>query len=99
MRVGTPSVLALAALEAAMDIWDMTNMADIRVRSIALTSQFIDEVQAQCPMLKLASPPDAAQRGSQVSFQFDQGYAAMQALIARGVVGDFPRSQHHAVRL
>ncbi|MDG2404191.1 MAG: kynureninase [Paracoccaceae bacterium] len=89
MRVGTPSVLALAALEAAMDIWDMTNMADIRVRSIALTSRFIDEVQAQCPMLKLASPPDAAQRGSQVSFQFDQGYAAMQALIARGVVGDF----------
>jgi kynureninase len=89
MRVGTPPVLALAALEAALDVWDMTNMADIRARSVALTSQFIDEVEAQCPMLTLASPRDATQRGSQVSFQFDQGYAAMQALIARGVVGDF----------
>ena len=89
MRVGTPPVLAMAVLEAALDVWDMTNMADIRARSMTLTSQFIDEVEAQCPMLTLVSPRDAAQRGSQVSFQFDQGYAAMQALIARGVVGDF----------
>ena len=40
-------------------------------------------------MLKLASPRDATSRGSQVSFHFRDGYAAMQALIARGVVGDF----------
>jgi kynureninase len=89
MRVGTPPVLALSALEAALDIWDMTTMADIRAKSIDLTEQFIKEVEARCPMLTLASPRDAADRGSQVSFHFAEGYAAMQALIAHGVIGDF----------
>ena len=89
MRVGTPPVLALAALEAAMDIWDMTTMQDIRRASIALSDQFVKGIEATCPMLTLASPREAQQRGSQVSFHFDNGYAAMQALIARGVIGDF----------
>ncbi|MDX5382187.1 MAG: kynureninase [Rhodobacterales bacterium] len=89
MRVGTPPVLALAALEAALDIWDMTTMQDIRTASIALTERFIAGIEATCPMLMLATPRDAALRGSQVSFRFPDGYAAMQALIARGVVGDF----------
>ena len=89
MRVGTPPVLALAALEAALDIWDHTSMADVRACSIALTEQFITELEARCPMLQLASPRDPMQRGSQVSFQFDQGYAAIQACIAGGVIGDF----------
>jgi len=89
MRVGTPPVLALAALETALDIWDMTTMADIRAASIDLTNLFIAEVEATCPMLSLASPRDSALRGSQVSFAFENGYAAMQALIARGVIGDF----------
>jgi len=89
MRVGTPPVLALAALEAALDIWDMTTMQDIRDRSIALSERFLKGVEATCPMLTLASPRDADQRGSQVSFRFENGYAAIQALIARGVIGDF----------
>ena len=89
MRVGTPPVLALGALEAALDVWDMTTMADVRACSVALTTQFIDAVEAHCPMLTLASPRDSSLRGSQVSFRFDHGYAAMQALIDRGVVGDF----------
>ncbi|WP_377513070.1 kynureninase [Octadecabacter sp. R77987] len=89
MRVGTPPVLALAALETALDIWDMTTMDDVRAQSIALCEQFIAGVEAACPMLTLASPREAAQRGSQVSFKFADGYAAMQALIARGVIGDF----------
>ena len=89
MRVGTPPVLQLAALEAAMDIWDMADMADVRDKSIALCDRFIAGVEAACPALKLASPRDGAQRGSQVSFHFENGYAAMQALIARGVIGDF----------
>lgn len=89
MRVGTPPVLAMAALESALDIWDMTTMDDIRARSLELTQLFIDEVEKRCPDLDLATPraPDA--RGSQVSFRFAEGYAAMQALIARGVIGDF----------
>jgi len=89
MRVGTPPVLALAALETALDIWDLTNMADIRARSQHLTSLFIQEIERRCPGLTLASPRDPNARGSQVSFHFSEGYAAMQALIARGVIGDF----------
>jgi len=89
MRVGTPPVLQMTALETAMDIWDMADMHDVRARSIELTEQFIAGIEAACPMLELASPRDPQQRGSQVSFRFAQGYAAMQALIARGVVGDF----------
>mgnify|MGYP006272764041 FL=1 len=89
MRVGTPPVLALAALEAALDVWDMTDMAAVRVRSLELTGLFIEEVEARCPELVLATPRAPAERGSQVSFRFHEGYAAMQALIARGVIGDF----------
>ncbi|SDN40657.1 Kynureninase [Lutimaribacter pacificus] len=89
MRVGTPPVLALAALESALDIWDMTDMGAIRAQSLALTDRFIAGVESACPMLDLATPRDHALRGSQVSFRFTEGYAAMQALIARGVIGDF----------
>ncbi|MDA7963111.1 kynureninase [Ruegeria sp.] len=89
MRVGTPPVIQMTALSSAMDIWDMADMADIRARSIELTEQFIAGVEATCPGLELASPRDPLRRGSQVSFRFREGYAAMQALIARGVIGDF----------
>ncbi len=89
MRVGTPPVLALASLEAALDIWDGVDMADLRARSVALSERFITAVEAACPMLALASPRDPARRGSQVSFRFAHGYEAIQACIAQGVVGDF----------
>lgn len=89
MRVGTPPILALASLEAALDAWEDVDMAALRARSQALTQLFLEQVEARCPMLTLASPRDAATRGSQVSFAFEEGYAAMQALIARGVIGDF----------
>ncbi|WGV17431.1 kynureninase [Fuscovulum ytuae] len=89
MRVGTPPVLQLAALEAAMDIWDQVDMADLRTRSLALTDRFIAGVEGTCPDLTLATPRDHAQRGSQVSFRHPEGYAIMQALIAEGVIGDF----------
>ncbi len=89
MRVGTPPVLQLAALEAALDVWDMTTMEDIRSASLELQNRFIAGVEAACPQLELASPRDDAMRGSQVSFRHPEGYAIMQALIARGVIGDF----------
>ena len=89
MRVGTPPVLQLAALEAALDIWDLVDMADLRAASLALTDQFIAGVEATCPSLTLMTPRDHASRGSQVSFAHPQGYAIMQALIAHGVIGDF----------
>ncbi|SDE17243.1 kynureninase [Ruegeria marina] len=89
MRVGTPPVIQLTALAAAMDVWDMADMTDVRAKSVELTELFIAEVEAACPELELASPRDPNLRGSQVSFRFADGYAAMQALIARGVIGDF----------
>lgn len=89
MRVGTPPILQLAALDAALDVWDSVDMDDLRARSVELSDLFIAEVEATCPGLALASPRDARQRGSQVSFRFPEGYAVMQALIAEGVIGDF----------
>ena len=89
MRVGTPPVLQMTALDAALDVWEGVDMDALRAASIALSERFIAEVEARCPDLVLASPRDAQQRGSQVSFHFAHGYAAMQALIAHGVIGDF----------
>ena len=89
MRVGPPPVIQMTVLEEAMKAWDGIEMADIRKRSIELCEQFIAGVEASCPMLELASPRDANKRGSQISFRFENGYAVMQALIARGVIGDF----------
>jgi kynureninase len=89
MRVGTPPVLALAVLDAALDAWDGVDMADVRAASIGLSERFIAEVEARCPDLTLASPRDSQARGSQVSFRHPQGYAIMQALIANNVIGDF----------
>lgn len=89
MRVGTPPVLAMAALEAALDIWDNVDMAALRTRSVELCEAFIKGVETTCPDLVLASPRNADERGSQVSFHHPEGYAIMQALISRGVIGDF----------
>jgi len=89
MRVGTPPVIQLAALEEALKIWDSVTVADVRAASIALSELFIKEVEKSCAELTLISPRDSTVRGSQVSFAFDHGYAAMQALIDRGVIGDF----------
>ena len=89
MRVGTPPVLALAVLDAALDAWERVAMADVRAASIRLSERFLAEVEARCPDLELASPRDPAQRGSQMSFRHPRGYAIVQALIANGVIGDF----------
>ena len=89
MRVGTPPVLQMAALDAAMDIWDQVDMKALRARALALSELFIAGVETACPDLRLASPSDPAMRGSQVSFHHPEGYAVMQALIAQGVIGDF----------
>jgi kynureninase len=89
LRVGTPPILGLVALDAALDVWDHVDIADVRARSIQLSEAFVEEVSAGCPALKLASPSDPHARGSQVSYHFEQGYAAMQAMIDRKIIGDF----------
>ena len=89
MRAGTPPILSMVALDAALSAWDGVSLAAIRARSIELSEHFIREVARLCPDLRLASPRDPLKRGSQVSFHFHSGYAAMQALIANNVIGDF----------
>ncbi len=93
MRVGTPPVLQLAALDAALDVWDGVTMEEVRAKCLSLGDLFIAEVQARCPDLTLQTPREHDLRGSQVSFAFEHGYAAMQAVIAQGVIGDF-RAPH-----
>ena len=89
--VGTPPILQFAALEAALDMWLTVDMQAVRAASVVLTERFIAEVESQCAGfgLTLATPRDADLRGSQVSFRHAEGNAIMQALIARGVIGDF----------
>jgi kynureninase len=89
MRVGTPPILQLAALDAALDVWNGVEMEDVRNKCLALGDLFIAEVEARCPDLTLQTPREHDQRGSQISFAFEHGYAAMQAVIAHGVIGDF----------
>jgi kynureninase len=91
MLVGTTSVLSMVALEEALKVYEGVSMHAVRSKSEALTALFIDLYDTHiAPLgLGLATPREAAQRGSQVSFTHEQGYAIMQALIERGVVGDF----------
>jgi kynureninase len=89
MLVGTQPILSLRALEGALEIWRDVDMAALRRKSIALTDLFIALVEGQCQGVELVSPRDGRQRGSQVSLAHEGAYAVMQALIERGVIGDF----------
>jgi len=87
---GTPSILAMAALDAGIDTFDGIAMRDVAAKSRKLSHLFVAEVETRCDdEVPLASPRNPAQRGSHVVFAHSQGYAVMQALIARGVIGDF----------
>ena len=89
--VGTPSILAMAALEVGVDIALRAPMHLVRAKSLRQAELLFKLVAQECPNagLELATPTDPAHRGSQVSFRHEHAYAVMQALIARGVIGDF----------
>ena len=87
---GTPSILGLAALECGLDTFADVELSSIEEKAEALTRTFILAVGDRCgDEVSLASPRDPVARGSHVCFAHSQGYAVMQALIARGVIGDF----------
>jgi kynureninase len=87
---GTPSILALAALDAGLATFDGIAMTDVEAKARKLSQLFIAEVEARRGAeVQLASPRDPVTRASHVVFAHAQSYAVMQALIARGVVGDF----------
>ena len=87
---GTPSVLALAALDCGAATFDGVEMAAVRAKSMSLSSLFLDQVEARLPgVFQLVSPRNAEARGSHVSLVHAQGYEIMAALIEAGVIGDF----------
>ena len=90
-QCGTQPILSLRALQGALGIWDEVDMHRLREKSVALTELFIRLVEGLCAGhgLVLESPRDPALRGSQVAFAHDHAYEIMQALIERGVIGDF----------
>ena len=89
--VGTPSILAMAALDVGVDIALQAPMQQLRAKSVHQGDVLMRLVEQECAGhgLELATPTDPALRGSQVSFRHPDAYAIMQALIARGVIGDF----------
>jgi kynureninase len=87
---GTPPVLGLTALAAALEVFDGIDMADLRAHSLSLTDLFIDLLDERLgEQVALVTPREHERRGSQVSFRHPHAYGIVQALIARGVVGDF----------
>lgn len=88
---GTQPVLSLRALEPGLAMFAEAGMAEIRRKSLALTESFISLVVAHCTAygVALLTPREAAGRGSQVALTHPQAHAVVQALIARGIVGDF----------
>jgi kynureninase len=90
-QCGTPPVLSLIALDAALDVFDDVDMNSVKEKANALCGQFIAHVESFGGEfgLKLVGPRAMDARGSHVSFQAQNGYAIMQSLIARGVIGDF----------
>ncbi|WP_371496842.1 kynureninase [Kitasatospora sp. NBC_00374] len=84
---GTPPLLGMAALEASLDVWAKVDLHAVRAKSLALSSLFLELVE---PLgLPTVTPREERRRGSQVSLRHPDGYAVMQALIERGVIGDF----------
>ena len=83
-------MISFASLEGALEVWEGVDIREVRRKSEALSELFIKRVDALTGSgLSLASPRDTARRGSHVALTHEQGYELMQALIARGVIGDF----------
>lgn len=91
LLTGTPPILGLAVLEAALDLQLAADPAQMEAKGLALAEAFITGVEARCAGygLMLQGPHEAALRGLHVSFDHPEAYALIQALIARGVIGDF----------
>jgi kynureninase len=85
MRVGTPPILSMSALEAALDAFAGVDLAAVKAKADALFELFVSHM----PALEVLTPREAGKRGTQLSLRHREAYAVMQALIARGVIGDF----------
>jgi kynureninase len=90
LAAGTPPIVAMAVLHSALEAFDGVQLSELRAKSVALTSMFMELVDERLPgTFDFATPTEPARRGSQVSLRHEQAYGVVQALIKRGVVGDF----------
>lgn len=91
LTVGTPAVLSMSALDAALEVFADVDLEVVREKSLNLTDLFIKLMEPLATRygFELVTPRAHAERGSQVSYRHPQGYAIMQALISQGVIGDF----------
>ncbi len=87
--IGTPHVLSMTALDAALDVFDSVDLSEVRIKSEILTESFIELIDQMVPEVEVVTPRERKQRGSQVSVRHPHGYSIMQALIDAGVIGDF----------
>jgi kynureninase len=86
----SPSIVALAALDGALDVWDRASMDEVRMKSLQLTDFFIELVEERLPgVFEIVTPREHAQRGSQVALRHADSYGVIQSLLERGVIGDF----------
>ncbi|MEU3143632.1 MULTISPECIES: kynureninase [unclassified Streptomyces] len=91
-RVGTPDILSMLALEAALDVWDDgVTVEAVRAKSLALTDFFLECVEAYVPegRVECVTPRAHRERGSQIALRCRDAGDVMRRLIERGVVGDF----------
>lgn len=89
-RIGTPPVLSMLALEAALDVWEGVDLADVRAKSLSLADLLIARADGlRDHGVSVVTPREHDRRGSQVSLRHERAYELCQALIDRGVVGDF----------
>jgi len=88
---GTQPIVSLAMVESGLNVFSKTSMSALRTKSLALSSLFIALVEQRCSghNLQLVTPRDPALRGSQASFSHPHAYAIIQALIERGIIGDY----------
>ncbi|WP_158818051.1 kynureninase [Methylocapsa sp. S129] len=86
---GTQPILSMRGVESSLDALDGVDVSALRRKSLALTELFMARVAALLPDLEIVTPREASLRGSQVAIAFDKGYPVVQAMIERGVIGDF----------
>jgi kynureninase len=86
---GTQPIISMRGVEVALDAMEGVEVPALRQKSLALTELFMARVNALLPGLKIVTPRATSLRGSQVGISFDNGYAVVQAMIERGVIGDF----------
>jgi kynureninase len=86
---GTQPIISLRGVDVALDAMQGVEVAALRQKSLALTELFMARVGALLPGLDIVTPRQPSLRGSQVGISFDKGYAVVQAMIERGVIGDF----------